>query len=983
MKRTLLRVSLAACILPLAASAIQGHTSPRPAKRPLVQQRTASIPLFFEANRGQTDPRVRFLSRSTGYTLFLTPSEITLIEGGTMARGWQRVAPAEDISTPRAVIRMKLVGGRPSPVMTGVDELPGKVNYLVGNDPKAWHTGVPLYSQVRAEQVYPGVDLVFHGDDRQLEYDLVVSPGTDPNRIAFLITGAKRMELDHAGDLVLHTDRSQIRMHKPLIYQPVGAARRPVDGAFALTASGKVSFQLGTYDRTQPLVIDPRIKYATFLGGAGSDSGGGIVLDTTTNPNAPKMYIPGSTNAITTFPEKSTLIGSSPGGTHYVYLAKVDPLLTGAASLDYLTFIGGNVSFAGTTGCDTGPSGFALDTSLGATSVQPVIVGATNCRNYPVTTTTHTGGANDIFVTRLMPSGAKIDLSIFFGGNGQEPAGGSESLDSSGNIILAGYTTSTNLPATVGAYATKRNNGATGYEDCFVAKLNRSYVVQYLTYLNVGAGSVSADASALDCAAFQDASGQILAGGGTVSSTAFVAAGGANGFQTTFTGVGDTFLTKLDPTRSGTKQLTYASYFGGGGVTVPGGAAILGTGIVAFAGNTTSGTTVNPPNIPLKNAYLKTNLASSSSDKGIGFFAVVDTTKIGAASLICSSYYGGSGGDDKVQAIAYDPAAGSTTYRLVMAGQTTSLNFPLKNPFQSTRTGVQNGWVSVVNAPTLSTGPAATVAFSTYIGGNLATFGPSSTNEAVQGVAVDKAHTIYAHGRTLSDSFFGHTSPATVVNGFQTKCSSCSPTHASPADDAVIFVIPNPTGVATTTTVTSSLNPSAFGKAVTFTATVKSTTTGTPTGTVTFKDGTAALGTVTLSTGIAKFTTAALKVGTHSIAAVYNGSVSFLPSTSAALTQTVNKASTGTALTSAPNPSTVGQTVKFTATVKATTSGTPTGTVTFKDGTTTLGTGTLSAGVATFSMSTLAKGKHSITAVYGGSTSYLASTSPVVTQTVN
>jgi hypothetical protein len=222
-----------------------------------------------------------------------------------------------------------------------------------------------------------------------------------------------------------------------------------------------------------------------------------------------------------------------------------------------------------------------------------------------------------------------------------------------------------------------------------------------------------------------------------------------------------------------------------------------------------------------------------------------------------------------------------------------------------------------------------------------------------------------------------------VVNGFQTKCSSCSPTHASPADDAVVFVIPNPTGVATTTTATSSLNPSAFGQAVTFIATVKSTTTDTPTGTVTFNDGTAVLGTATLSVGIAKFTTATLKVGAHSITAAYNGSVSFLGSKSAALSETVNKASTTTALTSAPNPSTLGQTVKFTATVKATTSGTPTGTVTFKDGATTLGNGTLVAGQATFSTSTLAKGKHSITAMYGGSTGYLGSTSAALTQTVN
>jgi len=658
--------------------------------------------------------------------------------------------------------------------------------------------------------------------------------------------------------------------------------------------------------------------------------------------------------------------------------------LTGASSLDYLTFVGGSLTFAGATGCATVPQGFQLDTSLGPSSVQPVLVGITNCKDYPVTTTTHTSGPDDLFVTRLMSSGAKLELSIFFGGNGQEPVfSGGGSVDSSGDVILASFTTSTDLPVTPGAYATTMNNGSAGFEDCFVAKLSRSFVVEYLTYLNVGAGTVSSDATSLGCAAGLDASGQILAGGTTLTSTDFVAAGGANGFQPTFQGVADTFLMKLDPTTIGTKQLTYASYFGGGGITTPGGgAAFLGTGIVAFGGNTTSGTTVNPPDIPLKNAYLKTNLASSSSDKGIGFFAVVDTTKTGAASLICSSYFGGSGGDDKVQALAYDPVAGSKTYRLVMGGQTTSTNFPLMNPLQSKLTGVQNGWVSIVNAPTLSTGPAATLAFSTYIGGSLAKFGPMGTNEAIQGVAVDGAHTIYAHGRTLSDNFFANTSPATVVNGFQKKCSSCSPTHASPADDAVVFVLPNPTAVATTTTVASSLNPSTFGQAVTFTATAKATS-GTPTGTVTFKDGTKALGSAALVAGVAKFTAKSLAVGAHSITAVYAGNVNFAGSTSAVLKQTVNKAGSSTSLVSTPNPSTVGQTVTFTATVKAATSGTPTGTVTFKDGTTTIGTGALSAGKATFKTSKLAKGIHSITAVYGGSTSYLGSTSPVLKQTVN
>ena len=983
--RTLSRISLTACILLNVTLAFSQHTSQNPnarqlAPRQLEQGTAASLPLFFEANQGQTDPRVRFLSRSNGYTLFLTQNEITLAERYSETVGRKNLAgPAPDSKTAMpAVVHMKLAGSNPSPKLTGVDELPGKVNYLVGNNPRAWHTSVPLYSQVRQEQVYPGIDMVFHGDDKQLEYDFVVSPGADPSRIAFKIEGATRKELTNDGDLVLHTSSSQIRMHKPVIYQPVGAEHRPIAGAFVLQVNGAVTFRLAEYDRRQPLVIDPSITFASFLGGAGADNGGGVVLDTTTNANAPKMYIAGLTTDITTFPETSKLIGSSPGGAYYALVAKIDPLLTGAASLDYLTFIGGTLTFSGTAGCQTAASGVALDTSLGPSSVQPVLLGVTNCENYPVTTTTHTSGTDDMFITRLMSSGASLDLSIFFGGNGQETLGGGGGVDKSGNVALASYTTSTNLPATAGAYATKLNNGSAGFEDCFVAKLSRSFVVEYLTYLNVGAGSVSSDGS-LGCAAFLDASGQILAGGGTVSSTAFSA---ANGFQTVFHGLGDTFLMKLDPTKTGASQLTYATYFGGGDITAPEVGAMLGTGILAFAGNTTSSAAVNPPDIPLKNAYLTTNIASSSSSKGIGFFAVVDTTKTGAASLICSSYFGGSGGDDKVQALAYDAASGSTTYRLIMGGQTTSTNFPKLNPLQSTLTGAQNGWVSIMNAPTSSAGPVAKLAFSTYIGGN-APFGPMHQNEAIQGLAVDAKHTIYARGRTLSDNFFANTSPATVVNGFQKTCSSCGPSHPSPADDNVVFVLPNPTAVATTISLASSLNPSTFGQSVTFTATVKSTTTGTPTGTVTFKDGTTVIGTGTLSTGVAKFTTKSLAVRAHSITGVYGGSVNFKATTSAVLTQTVNKAATSTTLTSSPNPSTAGQAVKFTATVKATTSGTPTGTVTFKDGTTTLGTGTLTGGVATFTTSTLTKGSHSITAVYGGSSSYLGSTSPVVTQTVN
>ncbi len=686
---------------------------------------------------------------------------------------------------------MKLVGANPAPRLTGVEELPGKVNYLIGNDPHAWHTGIPIYSRVRSAQVYPGVDLVFHGDERQLEYDFIVSPGADPNRMALRITGAKQIELNQSGDLVLHTSSSQVLMHKPVIYQPVGAERRPVEGAFALRANGDVGFQLAAYDRSQPLVIDPKITYATFLGGAGQDQPSGVALDTVSTPGKPKLYVSGVAFGMTTFPEAHTLIGSS-GGFAYGFIAKIDPLLTGAASLNYLTFVGGHTPLPGSGSCGTFAAAIGLDTSQGVSLVEPVIGGQTSCSDFPVTTgSPPLGGVVDNFVTRLMPSGAALDTSIFVGGNGQE-GGGFLSVDSSGNVLLAAGTTSTNLPATLGAYATKLNNGGAGTRDCFVAKLSRSLVVQYLTYLNVGAGTPNIN---LGCGAIEDPStGDILAGGNTFSSTAFQPIGGANGFQTTFAGTEDTFLVKLNPSLNGTSQLVYATYLGGGGKTeVRTGAVLLGSGLVVIAGNTTSGTSTTLPNIPLTpDAFLSSNIAAPTSAKGIGYVFAADTTKTGLASLIYSSYFGGSGGDERVQAIAFDPAIGnSSILRLVLGGQTTSTDFPTMNPLQATLTGAQNGWVSVMNVPTSSAGPKASLAFSTYIGGNFGT-GPAGQNETILGLAVDANHKIYAAGRTLSDNFFANTTLATVVNGFQTTCSSCSPTHVSPVDDAVVFALPLP-----------------------------------------------------------------------------------------------------------------------------------------------------------------------------------------------
>ena len=332
--------------------------SPAPNAPIKMSRSSLSLPLFFEANRGQSDSRVQFLARGSGYTLFLTPTETVFAEGKTSlaasafpsqsSKAWKDVHPA--------ILRMKLLNANPAPMVTGAMQLPGKVNYLIGKDPRNWHIGVPLYSEVHSAQVYPGIDLVFHGDQRQLEYDFLVSPGADPGRIRFNVTGADKLQVADNGDLLLRTAKTEFRMHKPVIYQQVGALRRPVDGGFALQHGNLVAFNVSSYDKTLPLVIDPPISFASFLGGGGEDLEGGIDLDTT-NPSAPRLYVAGTTTDTTTFTETKTVLGAAPGAGTYSFVAKVDPTTTGAASLNYLTFIGGSVVFTGgTSPCENLPT---------------------------------------------------------------------------------------------------------------------------------------------------------------------------------------------------------------------------------------------------------------------------------------------------------------------------------------------------------------------------------------------------------------------------------------------------------------------------------------------------------------------------------------------------------------------------------------------------------------------------------------------------
>jgi hypothetical protein len=274
------------------------------------------LPLSFEINQGQTDARVKFLSHGHGYSLFLTASEavLTLRKNTQQSKAGSgqaaRRLPTRDAwllpatfragragqHAPRtidAVLRMRLVSANVKAKVTGLDELLGKSNYLIGNDPKKWRTNVPNYAKVKYANVYPGIDLVYHGSQGQLEYDLQVAPGADPRKIALRFAGADSVNVDAKGELILHTAGGEIRSHPPIIYQEVNGRRKIIAGSYMRMNPQQVGFSVAAYDPARPLIIDPVVSYLTFIYGNGDDIGYSIAVDN--NGNA---YVTGSTSSI-------------------------------------------------------------------------------------------------------------------------------------------------------------------------------------------------------------------------------------------------------------------------------------------------------------------------------------------------------------------------------------------------------------------------------------------------------------------------------------------------------------------------------------------------------------------------------------------------------------------------------------------------------------------------------------------------------------
>jgi hypothetical protein len=564
--------------------------------RPLSQAplRTAAPPKpFFEANRGQAGDEVKFISRGKGFTLLLTANEAVLSpRGGTGADA----------------LRLRLVGGRSEPHAAGIEELPGKVNYLLGNDPRSWRTGVPTYGKVRYEEVYPGVDLVYHTDQQAMEYDFIVAPAADPRLIRLAFGGAREARIDERGDLVLSAPFGELRQRRPVAYQELDGVRREVAAEYEIGADGDVGFRVAAYDASQALVIDPVMTYSTHLGGSSGELAFGLAVDGTGN-----VYVGGSTGS-SDFPTTAGGFDTSFNGPAAV-LAEADAVVTklapDGASLVYSTYLGGS-------GAD-----WIHDLEIDAVG-NVYVTGVTASSDFPTTPgafDTSLGGQFDGFVAKLASDGASLVFSTFFGG-GLEDAGRQLELDAAGVVHLAGSTSSADFPVTAGVFDTSFNgDGFSG--DSFVAGLSADGgSLLYASYLG---GFRHDEVWGHDL----DAEGNIYVTGPT-ESTDYPTTPGA--FDASYNGGAcDAFVTKLTP---GATSLAYSTYLGGPGCDYARSLAVDAQGNVVVAGQT------DLPGFPTTAGAFDTSHNSPGRED---FF--VSKLDANGAALVYSTYLGGNGWD--------------------------------------------------------------------------------------------------------------------------------------------------------------------------------------------------------------------------------------------------------------------------------------------------------------------------------------------------
>ncbi|HEX4963946.1 MAG TPA: SBBP repeat-containing protein [Thermoanaerobaculia bacterium] len=735
-------VALAASFFGLAAAA---SAVPKPAVGPAatLSELAAKLPLRFEENAGQVKKEgVRYFARGRGYRLFLSPGEAVFSLG--------------DGKQVEKTVRLRLAGGAEQPLLAGIDPLPTKSNYLLGNDPRAWHTGVASFGGVRYEQVYPGTDLVFSGNDRRVEQSFFLAAGAEPRRIRLLYEGATAASLGKEGELIVRTPGGELTADRPVAYQVIDGERRPVECRYELLAqkagAPAVGFVLGAYDRKLPLVIDPVFENSTFLGGADSDNGSSVAVD-----GAGNVYVAGVTSS-TDFPGTVSPGGVQPanGGSADGFVAKIDP--TGTTLL-YATYLGGD----------------DLDSILGI-AVDPAgnayLTGFTFSSNFPGVTagslqSSYAGGPGDAFVAKLSPAGSSLLYATYLGGTGND-VGYAIAADASGNAYVSGHTASTDFPGVLAGSLQPGNAG--GSLDGFVAKVNAAgSAIVYATYLG-GSDQDIATAIAVDAA------GDAVVAGTTCSANFPVTAGSLAPVSPGVNcgaGLQDSFVAKLNPLGT---AFVYSTFLGGEGNDAAQGLAVDTAGNAYVTGFTSSA------------SFTGVTAGSFQPANPGGTAAFVTKVNSAGSAAVYSTFLGGNGTFGN--AITLDAAANA-----YVTGRTDDPDFPIVNAatLQPAAAGFFDGFVTKIAAT------GASLGFSTYFGG--------TDYDSGSAIAVDgTSGAVYVTGQSFSTHLPGVTA------------GSIQPASGAPGvDDAfLVRIVPAAILSITKTADTSLVDP---GGKITYTLT--------------------------------------------------------------------------------------------------------------------------------------------------------------------
>lgn len=666
------------------------------------------LPLTFQENRGQSDKSVRFLTRGAGYTFWMSPTSTTLALAQLGKSAEQAKA---GMPVPASMMRMRMVGANPKAKMTGAGERQGTTNYLIGRDKRKWVHDVPNFTRVRYQGIYNGVDLEYYGSQQELEHDFIVKPGAKPDAIRLAYDGVKNAEITADGELHLNTVNGVVEQKRPYSYQMVNGKRKTVESSYVLLAKNEVAFSVGDYDQTKPLVIDPVLRYSTFIGGSVDDYGFDIAIDSSRN-----VYITGYTGSYAQAADnRPTAVPVAEGGG-FAPIPQLNafPVEGGGAgdidgrsiSRDLSTPRNGSIDGtwnyslydAFVTKVNPNGNGLVFSTYLGSESddygmgiaVGPgntvFVTGRTNSLFWPLLfpVQANSGGGSDSFLVKLNANGNGFVYSTYLGGSGFDQ-GRSIAVDNTGNAYVAGVTSSNDFPVFQAAQPTLG-----GGMDAYVASINASgSTFNYSTYLG-GSGNEGGTPTA-----FGNSELTYIAEGNFPWVTTIP--GGHGQFPDIFT----PFVTQL-------------------GVDYTVDVAVDGQSNAYVTGGTNSTVIAN---FPSPNAVQPANAG--------GYDAFV--IKYGAdGSRTFSTFLGGTG-DEAARSIAVDHTGAA-----YLTGWTSSTAFPTTAGALQTDQGGTDAFVTKLS------GTGEALIYSTYLGGGGVDIG--------NGIAVSSGGQAYITGTTTSNA---------------------------------------------------------------------------------------------------------------------------------------------------------------------------------------------------------------------------------------